>query len=158
MPFSDAKKNRALLIGRSVQHDELRLVLNGYGYFVEHTRTRLDGVHKFRAHRPALVIVDAEAISGYPERFFRFFRLVRENAIVLVAAGGTNQSQACRYLLWGAHDILQLPLRREALNFTLSRTSAYHRSLVRSTYLKHAAWFGLAMVPLWTALILIALR
>jgi hypothetical protein len=29
--------------------------------------------------------------------------------------------------------------------------------LVRSTFLKHAAWFGLAMVPLWAAVIFLLL-
>ena len=157
MSESDHKRNRALLIGRRVLDDELRSVLNGYGYVVEHSRTRLDGIRKFRAQRQSLVIVDIEAVNGFPERLFRFFRLVRENAIVLVASG-PQQSEASRYLLWGAHDILQLPLKRDALNFTLSRTSAYHRALVRATFYRNAAWFGAAMLPLWVTLLFVALR
>jgi hypothetical protein len=157
MPEPDHKRNRALLIGRRVLDDELRAVLNGYGYIVEHSRTRLDGIKKFRAQRQSLVIIDIEAVNGFPERLFRFFRLVRENAIVLVASGPA-QSEASRYLLWGAHDVLQLPLKRDALNFTLSRTSAYHRALVRATFLRHAAWFGAAMVPLWVTLLFLVLR
>lgn len=138
--------------------EELRATLNGYGYFVEHCRTRLEGTRKFREHRQSLVIVDVDAVSGYPERLFRFFRLVRENAIVLVAAKGEQRTEATRYLLWGAHDVLQLPLRREALNFTLSRTSAYHRDMVRSMYLRNVLYFGLAMLPLWAVLLFLVLR
>jgi len=152
MSDADPKRNRALLIGRRVLDDELRNVLHGYGYMVEHSRTRLDGIRKFRSQRQSLVIIDIEAVNGFPERLFRFFRLVRENAIVLVASG-PQQSDASRYLLWGAHDILSLPLKREALNFTLSRTSAYHRALVRATFYRNAGWFVLAMLPLWGALI-----
>jgi DNA-binding response OmpR family regulator len=152
------KKNRALLIGRRVLDDELRSVLNGYGYFVEHCRTRLEGIRKFREHRQSLVIVDVEAINGFPERLFRFFRLVREHSIVLVAADKVQEPQVARYLLWGAHDVLHLPLRRDDLNFTLSRTSAYHRMLVRSSFIRNTLYFGLAMLPLWVMAVFLALR
>lgn len=151
------KRNRALLIGRRVLDDELQVALNGYGYLVEHCRSRVEGIRKFRASRHALVIMDVEAVNGFPERLFRFFRLVRENSIVLVACT-PQQSEASRFLLWGAHDILQLPLKREALNFTLSRTSAYHRELVKSTFYRYAAWFGVAMLPLWALMIYLAMR
>jgi DNA-binding response OmpR family regulator len=147
------KNYRALIIGRKTLDDELNSILSGYGYFVEHCRTRLEGVGKFRSHKQSLVILDIEAIQGFPERLFRFFRLVRENSIVIIAADSRRHSQASRYLLWGAHDVLHLPLDRDVLNFTLSRTSAYHRSLVRSTFLKNAVFFGLAMTPLWAILL-----
>ena len=152
MPTSQ-KSYRALIVGRKSLDEELNSILSGYGYFVEHCRTRLEGVRKFRSHRQSLVILDIEAIQGLPERLFRFFRLVRENSIILVAADSRRQPQASRYLLWGAHDVLQLPLNRDTLNFTLSRTSAYHRSLVRSTFLKNALYFGAAMLPLWVILL-----
>jgi DNA-binding response OmpR family regulator len=155
--LKDPKRNRALLIGRRVLDDELRMVLKGYGYMVEHSRTRDEGIRNFRSKRQALVIIDIEAVNGFPERFFRFFRMVRSNAIVLVASG-PNQSEVSRFLLWGAHDVLQLPLKRDALNFTLSRTSAYHRALVRATFYRNAAWFAAAMLPLWLALLLVSLR
>ena len=148
-----AKKYRALIVGRKSLDEELSGILSGYGYFVEHCRTRLEGVRKFRSQKQSLVILDIEAIHGLPERLFRVFRLVRENSIVLVATDGRRQPQASRYLLWGAHDVLQLPLDRDALNFTLTRTSAYHRSLVRSTFLKNCLYFGLAMLPLWVMLL-----
>jgi DNA-binding response OmpR family regulator len=151
---SASQKNcRALIVGRKSLDEELNSILSGYGYFVEHCRTRLEGVKKFRSHKQSLVILDIEAVQGFPERLFRFFRLVRENSIVLVAADARGQSQASRYLLWGAHDVLHLPLDRDVLNFTLSRTSAYHRSLVRSTFLKNSLFFVLAMAPLWALLL-----
>ena len=150
--FESPKNYRALIVGRKSLHEELSPILGGYGYFVEHCRTRLEGAYKFRSHKQSLVILDVEAIHGFPERLFRFFRLVRENSIVIVAADSRKHTQASRYLLWGAHDVLNLPLDRDALNFTLSRTSAYHRSLVRSTFLKNVLYFGAAMLPLWAIL------
>jgi DNA-binding response OmpR family regulator len=158
MPPTQAKKSRALLIGRRVLDEDLSSVLSGYGYFVEHCRTRLEGVRKFRQHRPALVIVDMDAVSGLPERFFRFFRLVREHSIVLVAADKQQESLAARYLLWGAQDVLRLPLRHNDLNFTLSRTSVYHRKMVRSSFLRNLFYFGIAMTPLWVLALYLALR
>jgi DNA-binding response OmpR family regulator len=152
MPLSP-KNYRALIVGRKSLDEELSGILSGYGYFVEHCRTRLEGVRKFRSHKQSLVILDIEAVQGLPERLFRFFRLVRENSIVLVATESRRQHQASRYLLWGAHDVLHLPLDRDALNFTLSRTSAYHRSLVRSTFLKNVLYFGVAVAPLWAILL-----
>lgn len=150
------KPGRALLIGRRVSDPELQGVLSGYGYRVEHYDTRDAGVRAFRGQKQALVIVDAEAITGFPERFFRFFGMVRDNAIVLVAAG-PQVTEASRYLLWGAHDILPFPLKREALNFTLTRASGYHRSLVRATFLRYVAWFSAAMAPLWAAVVYLSL-
>jgi DNA-binding response OmpR family regulator len=147
------KSYRALIVGRKSLDEELSGILSGYGYFVEHCRTRLEGVKKFRSHKQSLVILDIEAVQGLPERLFRFFRLVRENSIVLVASDIRRQPQASRYLLWGAHDVLHLPLDRDALNFTLSRTSAYHRSLVRSTFLRNVFYFSAAMLPLWALLL-----
>jgi DNA-binding response OmpR family regulator len=151
--INSEKSYRALIVGRKSLHEELSVILGGYGYFVEHCRTRLEGAKKFRSHKQSLVILDVETIQGFPERLFRFFRLVRENSIVLVAAESRTQTQVSRYLLWGAHDVLHLPLNRDALNFTLSRTSAYHRSMVRSTFLKNAFFFGMTMVPLWGILL-----
>lgn len=152
------KNHRALIIGRKSLHEDLNGILSGYGYFVEHCLTRLEGVVRFRSHRQALVILDMEAIQGFPERLFRFFRLVRKNAIVLVTVDDKTGPQAARYLIWGAHDVLHMPLKRDNLNFILSRTSAYHRSLVRSTFYKSMLYFGLAMLPLWALLLYLVLR
>jgi CheY-like chemotaxis protein len=152
------RNHRALIIGRSSLHEELSEILGGYGYFVEHCRTRLEGISRFRSHKQFLVILDSEAIQGFPERLFRFFRLVRENSIVLVAVDSRAQQQASRYLVLGAHDVLSLPLRRDALNFTLSRASVYHRAMVRSTFYKNLLYFGVAIVPLWAVLLYLVSR
>lgn len=156
MSDKDQKKGRALLIGRRVTDPALQEALSGFGYRVEHHATSRDGARAFRGQKQALVIVDAEAITGFPERFFRFFGMVRDNAIVLVAAG-PQVTEASRYLLWGAHDILPFPLKREALNFILTRASGYHRSLVRATFLRYVAWFSAAMAPLWAAVVYLSL-
>src|SRR5580658_7260064 len=100
--MSDRTKNqhqRVLVIGSKRLEQDLRLVLNAHGYFVEHCRTRLDGMREFRARKQAIVILDLEAIQGFPKRLFRFFRQVRESTIVLIAAGKNEQGTANRYLL-----------------------------------------------------------
>lgn len=157
MPGSE-KKIRALLIGRRVLDEDLRAILGGYGYLVEHCRTRLEGIKAFRRNRQALVIVDVDAVNGFPARFFRFFQMVREHAIVLVAADKAQEGQAARFMLWGAHDVVRLPLQHNDLNFTLSRTSVYHRELVRSSFYRNLFYFGVAMVPLWVLALYLALR
>ena len=151
--FPDAKKHRALLIGGGALADELRPVLNNFGYFVEHDATRLDGVRKFRDRRHSLVVVDSDVVTGNPERFFRFFQ-VAGGAIVLVASGKEHRPDASsRYLLWGAHDVIQLPLRPDALSFILGRTSAYHRRVLRMAFYRHVLYFGAAITPLWALLL-----
>ena len=145
---SPIPRSHALLVGREEVGTELRGILKGYGYIVEQCRSTLEATRLYRQKKQALVIVDADALRGFPERLFRFFRLVNPQAVVLVASA-SGQSGASRYLLWGAHDVIHLPLQREALNFTLSRTSAYHRRLVRSIFLRNLFWFGVAMLPLW---------
>jgi DNA-binding NtrC family response regulator len=155
---AEAKKSRALLIGRRVLDEDLRTILSGYGYMVEHCRTRLEGVRKFREHNQALVIIDVEAIGGFPERLFRFFRRLREHSIVLVAVDKLQEQQAAHLLLWGAHDVLRLPLYHNELNFTLSRTSVYHRDLVRGSFLRNIFYFCIAMAPLWVLVLYFALR
>jgi hypothetical protein len=60
--------------------------------------------------------------------------------------------------LWGAHDVIHLPLRPDALSFILGRTSAYHRRVLRAAFLRNALYFGLAMSPLWALLLYFSLR
>ena len=151
-------KSRALLIGPKGMDPELRALLGGYGYAVDYCRTREEGVKRFRERRQSLVIVDADALGGFPQRLFRFFRTVRESAIGLVASGLEKRDEVAKFLLWGAHDVLQFPLRREALNFTLSRTSAYHRMLVRRTFLRNALYFMAVMLPFWLLLLFLVVR
>jgi len=104
------------------------------------------------------VIVDIDIVNGFPARFFRFFQMVREQAIVLIAADVAQESQASRYRLWGAHDVLHLPLSQDDLNFTLSRTSVYHRKLVKTSFLRNLFFFAVTMVPLWGLLVYLLLR
>jgi DNA-binding NtrC family response regulator len=158
MPATAKKKSKALLIGNRVRNDDLKAILSGYGYTVENCLTRRDGVRSFRRNRQPLVIVDIDVVNGFPARFFRFFQMVQEQAIVLIAADFAQESQAARYRLWGAHDVLQLPLRQDELNFTLSRTSVYHRKLVRSSFLKNLFFFSVTMLPLWALLVYLMLR
>ena len=156
--FPDARKHRALLIGGGSLTDELKTVLNGFGYFVEHCLDRGEGTRRFRERRHSLVIVDADALHGQPERFFRFFAIARSGSIVLVASGKERRIDAARYLLWGAHDVIQLPLRADALSFILGRASAYHRRVMRAAFYRNALYFGLIMAPLWAVLIYVFLR
>lgn len=156
--MSRPKRHRALIVGQRDLDRDLRLVLNGYGYVVEHCDTRLQGFRLFRAGRHPLVILDVEILAGLPERTFRFFRMIRENTIVLVACERESDTLAARCLMWGAHDVLRLPLRREALNMILTRTSTFHRELVRDTFRRQFLYFTLSMLPLWGILAWLALR
>jgi PleD family two-component response regulator len=149
---------RILVIGSHQLEADLRVVLSSHGYFVEHCRTRLEGLRQFRARKQSIVILDMVAIQGFPTRLFRFFRQVRASTVVLIAADKQEQALASRYLLSGAHDILHLPLNVEALNSTLSRVSLYQRSIVRSVFIKHALFFAALMLPIWAALIYVILR
>jgi DNA-binding response OmpR family regulator len=155
---ADVRKHRALLIGGGAHSDQLQTILNSFGYFVEHSPTRREGIRSFRKHRQSLVIVDAESIGGYPERFFRYFRLARSEALVLVASGRNADIESSRYLMWGAHDVIPLPLRPDALSFILGRASAYHRRVLRAAFYRNALYFGAAMVPLWGILLYFAMR
>lgn len=152
--------SHALLVGRETIGSELRDILKGYGYRVEQSRSIPEATRLYRQKKQELVIVDAEALHGFPERLFRFFRLVNTRVVVLVAAPSapSGRSGVARYLLWGAHDVIHLPLQREVLNFTLSRTSAYHRRQVRSLFLRNLFWFGLAVLPLWVLALYLLLR
>jgi DNA-binding response OmpR family regulator len=156
--FPDAKKHRALLIGGGGLADELQAVLESFGYFVEHCQTRGEGVRKFRERRQALVVVDAGVMQGAPERFFRFFGMSGGGAIVLVASGKERRADTARYLLWGAHDVILLPLRPDALRFILGRTSAYHRRVLRGAFYRNALYFGVAVLPFWGILLYFVLR
>lgn len=147
----ETPRSHALLIGGDVVGTELQGILRGYGYLVEQCRSTLDATRLYRQKKQALVIVETEVLRGFPGRLFRFFRMLNPQAVVLVAAAPSRSGSTgtSRYLLWGAHDVIQLPLQRDALNFTLSRTSAYHRQLVRGIFLRNLFWFGLAVLPLW---------
>jgi len=149
---------RVLVIGSHRLEADLRVVLNSHGYLVEHSRTRLEGMREFRARKQAIVILDMVALQGFPSRLFRFFRQVRASTVVLIAASKQEQATASRYLLSGAHEILHLPLNIETLNSTLSRVSLYQESIVRSTFIKHAIFFTLLMLPIWAGLIYVVLR
>jgi len=157
----DGTKNqhqRVLVIGSKRLEEDLRVVLNSHGYFVEHCRTRLEGMRQFRARKQAIVILEMVVIQGFPTRLFRFFRKVRASTVVLIAAGKQEQATASRYLHSGAHEILHLPLNLETLNSTLNRVSLYQRSIVRNVFFKHAIFFALLMLPIWAGLIYLTLR
>lgn len=156
--FPDARKHRALLIGGGGLSGELRTVLIGFGYFVDHCSDRGEGVRKFRERRHSLIIVDADAVRGQPERFFRFFSIARGGSIVLVASSRERRGDAARYLLWGAHDVILLPLKPDALSFILGRASAYHRRVLRAAFYRNAMYFGLVLSPLWGVLLYTLLR
>src|SRR5438105_655530 len=108
-------RHQVLIIGSYRTEAELRPILNRYGYSVVHSRARLDGARMFRSRKPAIVILDVEALRGNLGRLFRFFRMVRENVLILIAADSQHQADATAYLLRGAHDVIYFPLDREAL-------------------------------------------
>ena len=150
--------HKALIIGPQALEKSLSIALNEHGYFVDHCRTRPEGTRKFRAHKQAIIILDVSTFKRLSARLFRFFHLVRESTIILIAVSEKEQALATKCLIWGAHDIVTLPLNPEALNVTLSRTFEYQKAAIRKVFVKNAFFFSLLMMPVWITLMLVLLH
>lgn len=155
----DNNRHRVLVISRSPDlRNELVTLLSGYGYFVEFCHSRMEGVRKFRAHKQSIVIVDVPALRTFPMRLFRFIRMIRRNAIVLIAANRKEEAEAVQKLDLGAYDILHLPLQTDFLKLTLSRALEHHRLMVENIFVKNVVFFGLLMSPIWATLAYLMIR
>lgn len=151
--MSDASRHRVLVISRSPDlRNELVTLLSGYGYFVEFCQSRMEGVRKFRSHKQSIVILDVPVLRNLPKRLFRFFRMIRRNTIVLIAANRKEEAEAVQRMDLGAYDILHLPLKTDFLKLTLNRAIEHHRLMVENIFVKNAIFFGLLMLPLWSLL------
>jgi DNA-binding NtrC family response regulator len=156
---SDNSRHRVLVISRSQNlRNELVTLLSGYGYFVEYCHSRLEGVRKFRAHKQSIVILDVPVLRNFPQRLFRFFRMIRRNTIVLIAAHRKEEAEAVERLDLGAYDILHLPLQTDFLKLTLNRAIAHHRLTVENLFVKNVVFFGLMMLPVWGLLAYLLLK
>jgi DNA-binding NtrC family response regulator len=146
----DNNRHRVLVISRSADlRNELVTLLSGYGFFVEFCQSRMEGVRKFRAHKQSIVILDVPILQTVPQRLFRFFRTIRKNAIILIAANRKEEAEAVQRLDLGAYDILHLPLQTDFLKLTLSRAMEHHRLMVENIFVKNVIFFGLLILPLW---------
>jgi two-component system, NtrC family, response regulator HydG len=146
----DSNRHRVLVISRSPDlRNELVTLLSGYGYFVEWCSTRMEGLRKFRSHKQSIVIVDVPVLRTFPHRLFRFIRMIRRNAIVLIAANRKEEAEAVQRLDLGAYDILHLPLRTDFLKLTLNRAMEHHRLMLENIFVKNVVFFGLLLLPLW---------
>lgn len=155
----DFNRDRVLVISnRSEIRNELVTLLSGYGYFVEYCATRTEGVRKFRSHRQSLVIVDMGSLRAYPLRLFRFIRLVRRNAIVLIAAHKNEEAIAFSRIPLGAFDVLQLPLKTESLKLTLQRAQNHYRLTLENIFVKNVIFFGILIAPIWVLLAYLLIR
>lgn len=155
----DNNRHRVLVISRSMDlRNELVTLLSGYGYFVEYSHGRLDGVRKFRSHKQSIVILDVPVLRTFPQRLFRFIRMIRKNAIVLIAANHKEEAEAVQRLDLGAYDILHLPLKTDFLKLTLSRALAHHSLMVENIFVKNVIFFGCLMLPIWSLLAYLLLR
>lgn len=149
----DSNRHRVLVISRAAElRNELVTLLSGYGYFVEFSPTRQEGVRRFRSHKQSIVILDMPVLRNFPHRLFRFIRTIRKNTIVLIAAHRKEEAEAVERMDLGAYDILHLPLKTDFLKLTLSRALAHHKSSVENIFLKNVLFFGLLMGPLWILL------
>jgi len=157
MPASH--RHRVLVISRSPDlRNELVTLLSGYGYFVEYSPNRLDGLRKFRAHKQPIVILDVPILDHWPKRLFHFFQLVRKNTIVLIAAHKSEEAQAFKQMRLGAYDVLNLPLKTDFLKLTLTRAMSHHKMIIENIFVKNALFFGLLMLPIWVVLIWVLSR
>lgn len=146
----DVNRHRVLVISRSAElRNELVTLLSGYGYFVEFCSSRMEGVRKFRAHKQSILILDVPVLRSVPHRLFRFIRMIRRNAIVLIAANRKEEAEAVQRLDLGAYDILHLPLKTDFLKLTLARAIEHHRLMVENIFVKNVVFFSLVMLPIW---------
>jgi DNA-binding NtrC family response regulator len=152
-------RHRVLVISPSPSlRDELVTLLSGYGYFVEYSATRLEGIRKFRAHKQPIVIVDIPVLRHLPARLFRLFQMVRRNTIVLIAAHKKEEVEAFQLMRLGAYDVLNLPLKTDFLKLTLTRASSHHKMIIENIFVKNALFFGVLMLPVWVVLIWVLSR
>lgn len=149
----DNNRHRVLVISRSLDlRNELVTLLSGYGYFVEYSHSRREGVRKFRSHKQSIVILDMPVLRSLPQRLFRFIRMIRRNAIVLIAANRNEEAEAVQRLNLGAYDILHLPLKTDFLKLTLQRALEHHQLMIEGIFVKNVIFFGLLLLPIWALL------
>ncbi len=157
--MSSSHRHRVLVISPSSSlRDELVTLLSGYGYFVEHSASRADGVKKFRAHKQPIIILDIPILKHWPARMFRLFQMVRRNTIVLIAANKKEEPSAFQLMRLGAYDVLNLPLKTEFLKLTLSRALSHHKMLIENIFVKNTLFFALFMVPIWVLVLWLVSR
>ena len=146
-------RQRVLVIsGSSEVRNEMVTLLSGYGYFVEYCHNRLDGMRKFRAHKPPILILDIPTLRTSPKRLFNLIQRIRKNTIVLIAAYKREEEEAFERLQLGAYDVLNIPLKTDFLKLTLSRALAHHNLTLENIFVKNAVFFGLIMAPIWILL------
>jgi DNA-binding NtrC family response regulator len=151
--MATGNRQRVLVMSRnSEMRHELVTLLSGYGYYVEESQSRVDGVRKFRAHKQPIIILDMPMLRLFPRRLIDFFQKVRKNTIVLVAAHKREEDDAYQYLRLGAYDLLNLPLKTDSLKLTLNRALTYHQAMLDNVFIGNALFFGLLMLPIWAAL------
>jgi DNA-binding NtrC family response regulator len=152
--MSHRHRHRVLVISPSTTlRNELVTLLSGYGYFVEHSASRSEGVRKFRAHKQPIVILDIPVLKYWPARLFKLFQLVRKNTIVLIAANKKEEASAFQLMRLGAYDVLNLPLKTDFLKLTLTRALSHHKMLIESIFVKNTLFFGLFMLPIWVLIV-----
>ena len=143
-------RHRVLVISKSHHlRSELVTLLSGYGYFVEDSKDRLDGIKKFRSYKQAIIIIDVPSLRRFSKRIFTLIKMIQHNAIILIAAYKPENRVAFEHLKLGAYDILNLPLKTEFLIHTLKRAQNHHRMMLDNMFIKSTLFFGLLMLPLW---------
>jgi DNA-binding NtrC family response regulator len=147
----DANRHRVLVVsGNTEVSNELVTLLSGYGYFVESSRNRIEGVRKFRAHKQPIVILDLPILRIMPARLINLIHRIRRNTIVLIAANKKEEAEAFDKLgHGGVYDILDLPLKTDSLKSTLNRALEHHRLTLENIFVKNVLFFGLLMSPIW---------
>jgi DNA-binding NtrC family response regulator len=155
----DSNRHRVLVISRDTEvSNELVTLLSGYGYFVEYSQNRMEGMRKFRAHKQPIVILDTNVLRIFPKRLFKFIQQIRKNTIVLIAAQKNDETRAFEQLSMGAYDVLKLPLKTEYLKSTLNRALTHHRLTLENIFVKNLVFFAMLMAPIWLLLVYRILR
>ncbi len=157
--MATSNRHRVLVISQNAElRYSLVTLLSGYGYFVEEAKSRIEGIQKFRAQKQSILIIDYPILRIFTKRLFKLVKLIRKNAIVLIAAQKKDQEQAYFQLGEGAYDILPLPLKTSSLMHTLNRAQNYHQTIVENLFIKNLVFFTLILSPVWLLTIYLLLK
>lgn len=143
-------RHRVLVICKNNQlRFDLVTLLSGYGYFVEESTTRLEGLKSYRSHKQSIVIIDLPILRKYSERMLHYIRSIQKHAIILITANNQQRADTLLPLAQGAYDVLGLPLKRDVLIHTLSRAKNHHNMLLENLFIKNILFFVILLSPLW---------
>lgn len=143
-------RTRLLVISNNLKvRDNLVMLLSGYGYFVDYTTSRDEGLESFKKYRQAVVIIDVPSLPRYPERMMRLFMSHKKTPVILVAAEHKDEKLVYLFLKKGVYDVLHLPLEMDYVEVILKRLVTYNDLLARTEFVQTLVVLTLMVIPAW---------